>query len=259
MNNIRTLLLIVMSLVILCAATIVAAQDDGTRTRIENAMSAAPHPIARDATVMDINAEGEVVVLKEGTNEWTCWPDLPISPDNDPMCFDPVVSQWFDALLAGTDPGLTNAGLAYLLQGGMDPTSTDPFALAPAESKGRIATSPHVMIVFPKDYDLSDFSTDHSHGGPYVMWLGTPFQHIMMPVDVEGMAPSDLGHSLSAEIADGGLACSPYALGSGECRGLGGGPACSPYALGTSECRGLAGALACSPYALGSGECRGLG
>lgn len=168
----------------------VTAQDDETHAKIENAMSAAPYAIAKDATVMDVNAEGEVVVLREGTNEWTCWPDNPTNPGNDPACLDPVFMQWNDAIAAGAEPELTSVGLAYMLQGGTDASNTEPL-LEPAEGEDWVYTPPHVMIVFPKDFDLSLFPTDHEYGGPYVMWAGTPYEHIMMPVNIEGIAHQD--------------------------------------------------------------------
>lgn len=42
------------------------------------------------------------------------------------------------------------------------------------------------MILFPTGTDLSMYSTDHMSGQPYVMWAGTPYQHIMVPVALEG-------------------------------------------------------------------------
>jgi hypothetical protein len=29
-----------------------------------------------------------MVVLREGTNGWTCYTDWPVSPGNDPACYD---------------------------------------------------------------------------------------------------------------------------------------------------------------------------
>jgi hypothetical protein len=163
----------------------VAAQDDAsTQAAIENAISAAPPALAENATILGFPAEdgGDMVVLREGTNGWTCIPDWPVSPGNDPMCLDETFAQWNDALAAGTDPELTSVGLAYMLQGGSDPSNTDPFAMEPAEGEDWISTPPHIMIVFPTPLDPELFPTDHSYGGPYVMWAGTPYEHIMMPV-----------------------------------------------------------------------------
>ena len=94
--------------------------------------------------------------------------------------------QWFDALIAGTEPNITAPGVAYMLQGGSDPSNTDPLALEPPPGEEWISTPPHVMLLFPGKLDTTLFSTDHHYGGPYVMWAGTPYEHIMMPIR-EGM------------------------------------------------------------------------
>jgi hypothetical protein len=38
------------------------------------------------------------------------------------------------------------------------------------------------MIVVPDVRALSGLSTDPANGGPYVMFAGTPYAHIMAPV-----------------------------------------------------------------------------
>ena len=158
-----------------------------TSDKIQSAMSAGPLAIAKDATIMDYSAEGGVplVELRKGSNGWTCLPDWSISPDNDPACYDKTWMQWNDAYFGGTDPALTSMGLAYMLQGGSDASNTDPFAAGPASGEGWVDSPAHVMIVFPDKLDTNLFPTDHAWGGPYVMWAGTPYEHIMMPVAYE--------------------------------------------------------------------------
>jgi hypothetical protein len=38
------------------------------------------------------------------------------------------------------------------------------------------------MLIVPDPATLAGFSTDHLSGGPYVMWTGTPYAHLMVPV-----------------------------------------------------------------------------
>jgi hypothetical protein len=72
-------------------------------------------------------------------------------------------------------------GLVYMLQGGSDASNSDPFATSPQGGKW-VTTGPHVMVVgmagmlgnYPKTADTPD--------KPYIMWPGTPYEHIMMPV-----------------------------------------------------------------------------
>ena len=78
-----------------------AAHDD-VSAHIANAESAAPSAIARDATILGYDEEGmPTVVLREGTNGWTCYDDWPVSPGNDPSCLDAVFNAWNLAMMAG--------------------------------------------------------------------------------------------------------------------------------------------------------------
>ena len=163
----------------------VAGQDDAdAQAKIENAMSAAPSAIAKDATILDyeLDADGRLVVLREGSNGWTCQPDTPGTPSNDPWCFDQTWSDWLGAFVAGDEPNTTVVGFAYMLQGGTDASNTDPFATEPAAGEDWVVSPPHVMHLLPGELDQTVFSTDHASGGPYIMWAGTPYEHIMMPV-----------------------------------------------------------------------------
>jgi hypothetical protein len=61
--------------------------------KIENAVSAGPASITDNATVVDwpLNLKDGHThgrVLRQGTNGWTCMPDIPGRPQHDPMCAD---------------------------------------------------------------------------------------------------------------------------------------------------------------------------
>jgi hypothetical protein len=163
----------------------VASQDDAdAAAKIENAMSAAPSSISANATILDnaLDDAGAFVVLREGSNDWSCFPDFPASPGNDPQCLDQTWLEWLYAFVAGDEPKVTVPGLAYMLQGGSDPSNTDPLATEPAAGEEWVSSLPHVMLLLPGELDQSLFSTDHHTGGPFIMWAGTPYEHIMMPV-----------------------------------------------------------------------------
>jgi hypothetical protein len=183
-NRIVNLIFLVFLVSAGLAAALVTAQDDAdVQAKIENAMSAAPSVIAEGATIVDYPTEGtEYILLREGTNGWTCFPDWAVSPGNDPICLDPIFTLWYDAYMTGTEPEVTAPGLAYMLQGGSDASNTDPMALEPTAGEDWVSTPPHVMILLPDGLDLNIFSTDHTSGEPYVMWAGTPYEHIMMPI-----------------------------------------------------------------------------
>jgi hypothetical protein len=175
--------------VLLLAVTIFSvglAQEisEDVQAKIDNAMSAAPLAIAQDATIIDadVDENGDFIILREGTNDWTCMPALPFTPGNDPACFDNMWMEWNVALFAGRDPVITAPGLSYMLQGGSDASNIDPFIMEPAEGEDWVISGPHVMLIFPEPLDTTYFTTDHTSGLPYIMWAGTPFEHIMMPV-----------------------------------------------------------------------------
>jgi hypothetical protein len=168
-----------------------AGQDDAdAKAKIENAMSAAPATIAEDATILDneLDAAGKFVVLRQGSNGWFCSPDTLGTPGNDPWCYDQAWLDWSYAFVAGEAPKPTVLGLAYMLQGGSDASNTDPFATEPAEGEEWMATPPHVMILQPGKIDQTVFTPDHRAGGPWIMWAGTPYEHLMMPVAETGEA-----------------------------------------------------------------------
>ena len=117
----------VMLLVVLVIATVavglarsppVASQDDvDAQAKIEDAMRAGPASLSKDATILDYEMDdaGTFVVLREGSNGWSCFPDTPGTPSDDPMCFDRAWLDWMNAFMAGEDPNTAVPGLAWVL------------------------------------------------------------------------------------------------------------------------------------------------
>ena len=150
---------------------------------IANALSAAPAAVAKNATVALMDADGKMSTLKKGSNGWTCMPDDPNSPGNDPMCLDPNSMEWLMAYM-GHKPPPNKVGFMYMLQGGSDASNTDPYATAPAAGGHWITTGPHVMVVGPYAKLMPGYlkGADPDTSMPYVMWGGTPYEHLMIPV-----------------------------------------------------------------------------
>jgi hypothetical protein len=175
-----------------------AAQPAATLTveeKIQSAMSAAPMAIAKDATIMDFPPSGqtEPVLLRNGTNNWTCYPDWPATSGNDPECNDPMFEAWFRALLAGEQtPKVTAPGISYMLEGGVDASETDPFAAQPAPGEDWIVSPAHVMLILPDGFDAKQFPPDPQSGKPYIMWDGTPYEHLMVPVALTEFQEADV-------------------------------------------------------------------
>jgi hypothetical protein len=146
-------------------------------------MSAAPPAIASAATIMDFDASGKLVELRAGTNGWLCLADdSPAAPGDSPDCVDQRWQQWFDAYEKQEVPNISGVGMAYMLQGSLTASNTDPFAETPPDGAEWIVDGPHVMVIVPDPAMLDAFPADHSTGGPYVMYKGTPYAHLMVPV-----------------------------------------------------------------------------
>lgn len=154
------------------------AAGKDAKMKVESALSAAPAELAKNAAVMD----WDHTVLKQGTNGWTCFPDVPDTPGNDPMCLDAQWVKWADGWMNKRKPMVEALGLAYMLRGGTDASNTDPYATSPAPGETWVHSGPHLMVVVPDPAALEHLPTDPYSGGPWVMWKGTPYAHIMIPV-----------------------------------------------------------------------------
>jgi len=153
--------------------------------KIHTAMSAAPIAIAKDATIMDYPEKegGELVVLRKGTNDWTCfWTCYPDGPGDDPICVDKMALLWVQAWMSKTAPKLTADGIGYMLRGGSSPSNTDPFLKKPAAGERWMREPPHIMIFPAGKLDPKVYSSDPHWGGPWIMFGGTPYEHVMVPV-----------------------------------------------------------------------------
>jgi hypothetical protein len=151
---------------------------------IASAMSAAPKKVGENATIVAPDAKGAMRTLRAGTNGFTCMPDNPETPGPDPMCWDKNAGAWIDAYLNHKTPPAGAMGLMYMLAGGTDASNTDPYAKKPSASNHWIKTGPHIMIVGADAnfYDSYPKSADPDTKTPYVMWAGTPYQHLMAPI-----------------------------------------------------------------------------
>lgn len=152
-----------------------AASDD---SRIANALSAAPPSVAAGAHVMLMDG----TVLRPGTNGWTCFPDDPTVPNDSPMCLDAAWLAFFEAYMARSTPKFDGVGIGYMLQSDMPVSNTDPFATGPTADNQWLSDGvPHIMLIVSDARQLSAMSADPHSGGPWVMWKGTPYAHIMIP------------------------------------------------------------------------------
>jgi hypothetical protein len=141
--------------------------------------TAAPDEIVGDATIVRIEANGDVRTLKKGTSEFTCL----IIGDNVPMCADPNAMGWAKALQTHSPPTPDKVGFIYMLNGDTGASNTDPWATKSEPNNHWIKTGAHVMIVGPPAKTMAGYprTEDPDPTKPYVMWPGSPYEHLILP------------------------------------------------------------------------------
>lgn len=152
--------------------------------KINSARSAAPGDVAREALVLDYppndTARAEELVL--GSNGWTCWPDDPRTPANDPLCEDAGGREWEYAAQARRPPRIAGMGTIYRLQGANSASDTDPSRRTPPEGTAWIEDEPHVVIILPNAQRAwPGLPTVRQKDRPWVRYAGTPWAYLWVP------------------------------------------------------------------------------
>jgi hypothetical protein len=164
-----------------CGSNAVVAQpktvNESKETKIARAISAAPANIAKTAKVVDLDDKGNAIVLREGSNGFTCYPGHPGEVGGQPYCANVAAVQW-EQDFAAHKPKPTNSepGIEYMLQGGTDWSSSDPNANTGAPIK----EPPHWMIMWPVDSKTTGLAAQPKQTGTWIMWAGTPYSHLMV-------------------------------------------------------------------------------
>lgn len=144
---------------------------------VRTAASAAPADISAAATIVQPAADGTMRVVRAGTNGWVCMAHPEV------MCLDKAWQGWAEAWMNKRQPpALTSLGFAYMLQGDVGVSNTDPYATAKTDSNAWVVSPAHLMVLVPDAKLLDTLPTDPFNGGPWVMWKGTPYAHVMVPV-----------------------------------------------------------------------------
>ena len=152
-----------------------AKAGDTTQEKIARAMSAGPDDISKSARIVDTDAQGNRVILREGSNTFTCMPGNPNVVGEPPMCMDAASMQWASDFRAHK-PKPTNSvpGITYMLAGATQRSDSDPYdATSPP-----ITVGPHWMIMWPFDPKTTGLPTTHKATGAYIMWAGSPYAHV---------------------------------------------------------------------------------
>lgn len=148
---------------------------DTAEEKIARAMSAGPDNVSKSARIIDTDARGTKVVLREGGNGFTCMPGNPKVVGEPPMCVDAASLQWFaDAKAHKPKPTNTLPGITYMLAGASQRSDSDPNDTTSMP----IDVGPHWMIMWPFDPKTTGLPTTHKPTGAYIMWAGSPYAHM---------------------------------------------------------------------------------
>lgn len=163
-------------------ATATAPMSDDEMIKL--ALSAAPPAIAKDATVVAMGADHSMRTLRQGSSQWTCMPGHMRASDPDPMCGDKNAMEWAHAWMSHQQPPANKVGFMYMLRGDGGASNTDPFATKETPDNNWVKTGSHVMIVGSGAKMLDGYPREAKADPtkPYVMWPGTEYEHLMMPV-----------------------------------------------------------------------------
>lgn len=155
-------------------------QEADADAGIRSAVSAAPASVSDDARVIDWSMNE----LRAGTNGWTCLPDREDTEGADPWCVNEPWLNFLNAYINQEEPSYTDIGIAYMLQGDSPVSNSNPYATEPTgEDDWVTGVGAHLMLLVPDLSLLEGMSTDHRNGGPWVMWPGTPYAHLMIPIE----------------------------------------------------------------------------
>lgn len=182
---------IILSMLLIAPFAIEANNSEGNSVEweIKTYTSAAPDFIGDFATV--VGASGEI--LREGSNGWTCLPFIPMpkmgfktANEAAPACADANAVAWANAYIAQSKPEIENDGWIWMKHGDTGVDNFRPYSEGDKDNtdpEDWIYSGSHLMLM-PKDpSSLEGVSTDFTTGAPYVMMQGTPFVHLMIPLD----------------------------------------------------------------------------
>jgi hypothetical protein len=144
---------------------------------IAKAKTAAPASIVNEATIVMTPEKGDAKTLQTGSNGFTCL----VIPDGTPTCADANGMEWMKAIGAKATPP-DKTGFIYMMAGDTGTSNHDPHA---TDKSHWVQTGPHVMIVGTAVREMAGIypkTLDPDPAQAYVMYPGTPYDHLMLPV-----------------------------------------------------------------------------
>jgi hypothetical protein len=143
--------------------------------QMARAIAAGPPHVTTSARIVGLDAQGKRMVLREGSNGFTCEPGNPKVPGRAASCWNEAARQW-RADLAAHKAKPTNAepGIVYMLAGATQRTVSD----ASDTTSPPVTIGPQWTIMWPFDPKTTGLSATRKDTGAYIMSAGTPYAHL---------------------------------------------------------------------------------
>jgi hypothetical protein len=151
------------------------AAGEPAEVQMARAIAAGPLHVTNSARIVGADAQGKRMVLREGSNGFTCEPGNPKVLGRPASCWNEAARQW-SADMAAHKAKPTNAepGIIYMLAGATQGSVSDPSD----KTSPPITIGPHWMIMWPFDPKTTGLSVTSKDTGAYIMLAGTPYAHL---------------------------------------------------------------------------------
>ena len=154
---------------------IVGTAGESTEVQIARAIAAGPRHVTDSARIVGADAQGNRMVLREGSNGFTCQPGNPKVLGRPASCTNEAARRWIADMAAHkAKPTNTEPGIIYMLSGARQLSVSD----SSDRTNAPLAIGPHWMIMWPFDPTTTGLSATSKDTGAYIMLAGTSYAHL---------------------------------------------------------------------------------
>jgi hypothetical protein len=148
------------------------AAGEPAEVQMARAMAAGPSHVTGSARIVGADAQGKRVVLRQGSNGFTCQPGNPVL-GHPASCSNEAARQWSADMVAHrAKPTNAEPGIVYMLAGATQVSDPSDKTRTP------MTIGPQWMIMWPFDPKTTGLSATRKDTGAYIMGAGTPYAHL---------------------------------------------------------------------------------
>jgi hypothetical protein len=93
--------------------------------------------------------------------------------------------KWMAAAASGSVFTTSVIGVAYTMAGDPLLNIDNPLETDPNDGGVWRQERAHIMLLFPDMNVVADLPRNPFAGGPYIMWRGTPMEHVILPMEAK--------------------------------------------------------------------------